>query len=632
MGTVPDPSGGLAGNSNYFLWNATGNPITDLSVIIQISEDIVAPYGFSFQLNCYSPTGANCDWQQYVLALDPGTMHLYWQIDNWPSSSFRTTENIPSGGDLLNQSRTLITVPGSGGRLPAGYTLTIGLTNDGSGNIIGVTYLIVDNQGHSTSSGAISLTSFDVDGVKPPEPIGPSAIAPINAFQLNLVGKVNGEYTFLEGGAGTITYVATTPLTVDQKQPGDTTSQGVFTEEQANSTYQALDAGPQLRTVQTFAVNLATPAYKPGGPFAVSQQFGLNQTDLFAIDRAGQLVVFWADNGGHWSSSIPLGPFCMAQPGNFVAASQQIGANNQTDVFVIDQGGRLQVFWVEGSGGWNGPVQISGEKIAHAGAPLAVSQQFGANNQTDVFLFDKNGQLNVFWVQSAGSWNGPVLVGPQGVAPKYAHVVACQQFGGNQTDVFVIDDNGQINVYWVDGSGNWNGPEKLGGSGLAPKGGYLAAGQQIGATNQTDVFLIDNDGQLNVFWVQGLAGGWNGPVKVGPKGVAVAGAPLAVSQQFGVNQTDVFVFDKSGTLNVYWVDGAGKWNGPEKIGTAGIAPTSSQKSSGAFVAACQQFGAGNQTDAFVINETGTNSPGWPMVYWVQSTENWAGPKALVAEV
>ena len=45
----------------------------------------------------------------------------------------------------------------------------------------------------------------------------------------------------------------------------------------------------------------------------------------------------------------------------------------------------------------------------------------------------------------------------------------------------------------------------------------------------------------------------------------------------------------------------------------------------------QQFGATNQTDVFLLNQTGTNAPGWPVVFWVGGAGAWNGPKALVAE-
>jgi hypothetical protein len=43
-------------------------------------------------------------------------------------------------------------------------------------------------------------------------------------------------------------------------------------------------------------------------------------------------------------------------------------------------------------------------------AKVAASQQFGLSNQTDVFVVDKNGQLNVCWVDSAQAWQGPVQI------------------------------------------------------------------------------------------------------------------------------------------------------------------------------------------------------------------------------
>jgi hypothetical protein len=38
--------------------------------------------------------------------------------------------------------------------------------------------------------------------------------------------------------------------------------------------------------------------------------------------------------------------------------SPQFGVPNQTDVFFIDTSGPTQVVWVQGSGRWNGPMQI----------------------------------------------------------------------------------------------------------------------------------------------------------------------------------------------------------------------------------------------------------------------------------
>jgi len=133
---------------------------------------------------------------------------------------------------------------------------------------------------------------------------------------------------------------------------------------------------------------------------------------------------------------------------------------------------------------------------------------------------------------------------------------------------------GQLNLFSAVGSGNWNGPQTIGPAGLAGSGASIAVSQGLGTNDQTDVFLIDRSGQLNVFSVDS-SGQWSGPVTVGPQNVAPSGAPLAASQQFGVpNQTDVFVMNQTGNQNgasgqgwptVIWSTGPNQWNGPKEL-------------------------------------------------------------------
>jgi len=348
-----------------------------------------------------------------------------------------------------------------------------------------------------------------------------------------------------------------------------------------------------------------------GGGVAASQQFGLTQTDVFAVNQNGQLTVNWVAGAGEWQGPLEIGPTNYAPVGCSLTASQQFGLT-QTDVFLVNNSGQLAVYWVFDAGVWGGPGGIGPTGIAPAGCPVAASQQIGLN-QTDVFLFDHNGQLNVYWVDNAGAWGGPGKIGPAGVANPGSYVAASRQFGLNQTDVFFVDKNGQLNVCWVDNAGAWGGPGKIGPAGIAPAGCPVAASQQIGL-NQTDVFLFDHNGQLNVYWVDN-AGAWGGPGKIGPAGVANPGSHVAASQQFGLSQTDVFFLDKNGQLNVNWVVNAGAWGGPGKIGPAGIAPA------GCNLHACQQFGL-NQTDVFFMDMNGQLN-----VSWVDNAGAWQGPAA-----
>jgi hypothetical protein len=180
-------------------------------------------------------------------------------------------------------------------------------------------------------------------------------------------------------------------------------------------------------------------------------------------------------------------------------------------------------------------------------------------------------------------------------------------------------------VFSVQGAGNWQGPLAISATNFAPPRAAIGASQRFGVANQTDVFLVDNNGQLVVFYVNGT-GNWQGPQAISATNFARPGAPVAACQQQGVsNQTDVFVVDQTGQLYVFWVEGNGAWNGPQKIGPAGFA------AAGAYLAASPQFGANGQTDLFVVNQTGTNAPGWPVVCWVDNGGEWNGPKALVTE-
>ena len=209
----------------------------------------------------------------------------------------------------------------------------------------------------------------------------------------------------------------------------------------------------------------------------------------------------------------------------------------------------------------------------------------------------------------------PGQIGPKDFAPEGAPLAVSRRFGvPNQTDVFLVGNDGQLNVLSVQGSGGWSEPEKIGSAGALPHRRLHRGIRAIRHADQSDVFLVDKKGQLSMFWAQG-AGSWSQePAPMSPKDFAVPGAPVAVSRRFGAkNQTDVFLVDKDGTLSLFWVEGAGAWNGPQSIGPAGIAPSARYFLQGCFcMSASQQAGAKDQLNAFILNETGTNGPGWPV--------------------
>ena len=201
------------------------------------------------------------------------------------------------------------------------------------------------------------------------------------------------------------------------------------------------------------------------------------------------------------------------------------------------------------------------------GAELAASQQFGVSNQTDLFSVSTLGAVQASWVQGGGAWQGPLAVSRAGAAPSGASLASSLQFGvPNQTDLFSVANNRTAQVSWVDGAGSWNGPLQIfGRSGATPPGAPLAASAQFGIPNQSDVFTVSPQGTVQVSWVQG-GGNWKGPQAVSGGGAVLPGAPLAASAQFGVpNQTDVFTVSPQGTVQVSWSQGGGPWQGPAPI-------------------------------------------------------------------
>jgi hypothetical protein len=354
-----------------------------------------------------------------------------------------------------------------------------------------------------------------------------------------------------------------------------------------------------------------------------SPQFGApDQTDVFRVASDGSVQVSWVQRAGRWNGPLAISQPGFAPPGAALAVSPQFGIPNQTDVFVVADNGTAQVLWVQGAGRWNGPLTISAAGLAPPGAGLAASPQFGVPDQTDVFVVAGTGATEVFWVQGAGRWNGPLAISPGSIAPAGAGLAASPQFGvPGQTDLFFVGTSGTTQVLWVQGAGRWNGPLTISLGGQAPPGAGLAASPQFGVPDQTDVFVVAGTGATEVFWVQ-ATGQWNGPMTISPTHLAPPGAALAVSPQLGVaDQTDVFVVAQDGAAQVLWVSGAGRWSGPLAVSPAGEALP------GGGLAASPQFGVPGQTDLWASGKNGFIN-----VSWVESGGRWLGPLALPSEI
>jgi hypothetical protein len=282
--TVKTVSGiSLGSNSNYILYSGC-QPLIDLAIVIQITEDMVcestAPptackpggtsqFGFSFQLNCYSTKGFTCAYQQYVVAFwrnSSNGFNVIYGVDNWPVS----------GNNLINNNfPVLATLPTA--VLPAGYQIVIGLINAAtSPNAVeGVVFYLLDNDGKRLGDQSITIAS--IPGANTGD------LAPITAFEMDVVGPINGEIATLSSGAGYITY-GTIKQDLQVFVPTATSGFPTCTEttagtcETANTFYGLLPSNSSLAFEQSFEVNQEKAVIQRKGTPRLSTRFFAPQT------------------------------------------------------------------------------------------------------------------------------------------------------------------------------------------------------------------------------------------------------------------------------------------------------------------------------------------------------------------
>lgn len=239
--TVTPPQNDLGGNHNYKL-STNCTPLRHLKVTVNVTQDIIAgpaSVPINFQLNVWSLASKSSkptiDFQQYMLGVSLNTNYGNRQNHPYVNAAIQNFAK-PPGGLKLNRGQKVLTLPGVGARLPHGYTLTIFLHNDHSGNVTGATFSAVGKSGKS-HSWKIELKKI--------HNFTPADLAPAVGFELNLVGS-----TFTSG-AGTITYSASTPMTTSMEEPSCVESHS-HTAETTNSIYGDLPPGPSYSFTQTF--------------------------------------------------------------------------------------------------------------------------------------------------------------------------------------------------------------------------------------------------------------------------------------------------------------------------------------------------------------------------------------------
>ena len=245
------PSAGLTSNTNYFLHD-NGNVLTNVTVELALDQGLISEAnGWSVQLNCYSQNTPSIitEWQQYVIWADD--TQVFARINNW--------ENVST--ELIQADVVLATM--NSASLSPGSLMSFNLSIDANNNVTGCTFNITyeGSQTFSSTPGLISPVQKSVNmditnlttNISGLPPITSAELAPIVAMQLNIVGDNGLRQSIFNATSGSITYVASQPLTAVNTEPSFTTFND-FTGETSNMFYGPLPQSANTGISQSFYV------------------------------------------------------------------------------------------------------------------------------------------------------------------------------------------------------------------------------------------------------------------------------------------------------------------------------------------------------------------------------------------
>ena len=191
---LPTPT---SGNTNYVYKNSNGGFVNGATVIITVVEDIIpdSTGNYSFQVNCFGPKQASGAapfvWQQYGYRIAANEL-FFWVND------FRQ-QDLPGSPYINWDSRSMPNNTGvvavSNNVLPAGWQLTTRITTDSAGTVTGFSFSVAQPNGAVLNSPAMTL-----EGIR--SFVTSANLAPINNFQVIMVGENGGRTTDFSSGQG----------------------------------------------------------------------------------------------------------------------------------------------------------------------------------------------------------------------------------------------------------------------------------------------------------------------------------------------------------------------------------------------------------------------------------------------
>ena len=231
----------LSGSSNAAAPGVCPNLINVL-VTVTITHDLIVDSttgptkGFGIQLNAFSAPGFKCIWQQYFFSL-VGT-----ELRAWVNNS--GTEK----GALINSWYKMMKFKNF--TIPSGTKFQISLGNDpATGNVNEFSCTVFNGSATRLATFTKKLKSVSGGSAK--------NLAPITAFEVDIVGPDNDAGTVFSSGQGTIQYSADNQLLTSDVIPVCSGGQGRYTEEISNSRYASIPDNQRFAFHQSFTVVLS---------------------------------------------------------------------------------------------------------------------------------------------------------------------------------------------------------------------------------------------------------------------------------------------------------------------------------------------------------------------------------------
>jgi hypothetical protein len=333
---------------------------------------------------------------------------------------------------------------------------------------------------------------------------------------------------------------------------------------------QTLDPATSTLAVERTGVSTTTkvvtgPRLGAGGSLAVAYYPPNEQLEEFYVDSTGAINVTWKAQGGRWRPAVALTAQGFAPPGAPLAAVYQ-PLNEQLEVFVVGVDGAVRGIYKAHNGAWQAPFTLTDAGLAPPGAHLAAAF-YPLNNQLEVFVVDRIGRVDVIWKAQNGAWK-PAAGLQEGFAPPGAPLAVVYQPLNEQLEVFAVGDDGSVRGIWKAQNSTWKAPFWPAPAGFAPAGANIA-GVFYPSNNQLELFVIDRSGTLNVIW-KAQNGAWKAPVGL-QTDFAAPGAPLAVAYQPLNEQLEVFAVSANGSLHGLSKARNSQWGGQFSLGTGGFA-------------------------------------------------------------